>query len=64
MRIGIVNNEHSTLILSFSVFALKRGLPLCDHFISNTIKNSKQQKLWGNHTKSCSLKRNLKNFIV
>lgn len=42
MRIGTVNNEHLTLILSFGVFAWKRGLLLCDLFISNKIKNIKQ----------------------
>lgn len=52
MRLGTVNSEHSTLILSFGVFALKRGLPLCDYFMSKIIKNIKQQKLWDNHTKS------------
>lgn len=59
MKIGTVNDEHSTLILSFSVFALRCGLPLCNYCISNTIKNMKQCKIWGYYVKSSPLKKKM-----
>lgn len=64
MRIGTVNGEHSTLILSFGVFALNPGLPQCDYFMSNIINNIKQQKLWDSTTKSDVRKENLNHSIV
>lgn len=64
MTIGTINGEHSTLILSFGVFALKPGLPLCDYFMSNIINHIKRQKLWDNHTKSDVWKENLNFSIV